>query len=146
MPFEKGNTHGKVKKKGNKTWRPARMLDVRDKDPDFRYRWCDKDDGRMSRKLAEGWEYVSSESGISGEHDKRPVNVDGGAPVTGGLNEYRELVLMALPEELGKARDKWITKRTEQQTAALQHMDRDIARTVGPAAKIYGEINVKGND
>lgn len=120
------------------------MLDVLDKNKAFRYRWVNKDDARIAKKMAEGWVHVNKESGISGEQVK-PGKTEDGKPLTSGLQEYRELVLMALPEELGKARDEWVKKRTEQQTAALQHMDRDIKRNVGPAAGTYGKIQIKGD-
>jgi len=103
-------------KKGHATWKPAQKLQVHDRKPGFRYRWREDDPQNLQRAIAEGWQFVNPITGIPGEHDEPG---DGQKSLTSNT-EYRELRLMALPEEVAQARDEYFRERTDQQTAGLK--------------------------
>lgn len=126
-------------KKGTRSWKPAAMLDVRDKAPGFRYRWTDKDRANLDRKQAEGWVYASDLTGAAAEH-AHPGKTGDGKPLT-TTPEYRELVLMALPEELGEARDRYFNERTDQQERGIKRdLDKNLSREGGERARSYGKV------
>lgn len=112
------NTPETKVKKGKPTWQPAQRLSMGKKSKNFRYRWCDSDSQNIEQKRAEGWEFVNGETGIPGEHD-HPQGVGDGKPLD-STKTYRELVAMALPEELGEARDEWVNERTRKQTRSIK--------------------------
>lgn len=125
-------------KKGKKTWAPAQALEVK-KVPGFRLRWTDKDPKVTQRKMAEGWVEVHPDQGIRAEHE-HPGDVPSGKPVT-SVTEYRELHLMALPEDVAKAREAYFTDRTNAQSAGLvRNLKKDVAE--GGDAEVYGKITI----
>lgn len=133
----------KSTKKGKKSWAPAQKLQVLNKSKDFRYRWRDNDQANLERAKAEGWVFVNKETGIPGEHD-HPQGTEDGIPLS-DAKTYRELALMALPEEDGKARDEYFSKLTDKQTVGLKdQLDRNLDNEAGKArserAKSYGSI------
>lgn len=103
-------------KKGRSTWSPAQKLQVHDKKPGFRYRWRENDPQNIQRALSEGWEFVNPITGIPGEH----FDPEDAQKSLTSNTEYRELKLMALPEEVAQARDEFFRERTDLQTAGLK--------------------------
>lgn len=135
-----------AQKKGRKSWSPAQKLAITDQDPGFRYRWCEKDQANLDKKLAEGWAFVDPTKGLKADH-LRPEHVSDGKPQQ-GAKEYRELVLMALPEEVAQARDRYFQDRTDQQTlglnAELRRDLKDAARKHGvESAEVYGKTVIE---
>lgn len=106
-------------KKGKPTWKPADKLTVHGT-PGFRQRWVVKDSANIDKKLAEGWAMASPTAGLRPVH-VRPETVQDGEPQT-STTEYRELVLMEMPEELAQARTEYFREKTRQQTAGLKGM------------------------
>lgn len=106
----------KQEKKGKASWKPAQKLDVRNKDPNFRYRFRDKDPQNIQRALAEGWEFVNPITGIPGEH----IDPEDSQKDLTSTTEYRELTLMALPEDIAQARDEHFQELTRRQTVGLK--------------------------
>lgn len=127
-------------KKGKPTWKPAAMLDIPDRMPGYRLKWCNNDRMNIQRLRAEGWETASSIHGLNVEHD-HPEKTGDGHSLT-SVTEYRELVLMALPEELGEARDRYFNEKADLQTAGLK---RDLEKEVGKegAAEVHGKIVIE---
>jgi hypothetical protein len=130
-----------VVKKGKRTWKPAKVLDIRVPDEvkkNFALRWRDKDSQNIQRALAEGWHFFDPSKGLRGiEHDHSSTSVP----------EYRELVLMALPREDKLARDEYINARTDRQTNALKHrlqedLDTAAKREGGYKTKAEGRIEI----
>jgi hypothetical protein len=130
------------RKKGKPTWKPAAMLDVVDKKKGFRMRWASNDPLNLQRKKAEGWVMANKETGIDAEHEHPEKTGDGHSMTS--VTEYRDLVLMALPEELGKARDEYIEERTELQTMNLKrNLEDDLKNKKGKSADTYGKIVIE---
>lgn len=128
------------RKKGNPTWAPASKLDMSNKDPKFRYRWVDRDSQNIEKKEAEGWRFVNKETGIPGEHD-RPDLVEDGNPLD-STKTYRELVAMALPEEIGEARDAWVESQTRKQTISIKdRLQKEVAQ--GGNAEVHGKLVIE---
>jgi hypothetical protein len=130
-----------VVKKGKKTWKPAKVLDVRIPDEmrkKLRPRWRDKDSQNIQRAIAEGWQFLDPLKGLSGvEHDHSSTSVP----------EYRELVLMGLPEEDAEARDDWVEERTQTQTLGLKNrlqkdLDDSAKRKGGFRTSASGRIEI----
>ena len=119
-------------KKGKPSWAPARMLDLHKKIDGFRYRWCDTDPGNLTKKQAEGWIFVNRETGHPVEHDD-PNLMHGGTAPDGSLR-YRDLVVMALPEELGQARDEFYQEITDNAVKQVNENAAANIEKVGPLA------------
>lgn len=117
-------------KKGHSTWKPQSRLTVANKKPGFRYRFVDKDEMNIQRKLAEGWRFVNTSTGIPGEH-VRPNVVGDDNPMDGAMT-YRESVVMALPEETAKQRDAWVAERTDaQERDIVKNLKHEVERAGG---------------
>lgn len=123
---------GRPPKKGKPSWKPASQLDVVNKPKDHRLKWVDKTDGmNIARHRAEGWVMVDPNQGITAEH-AAPEGVNDGHSLT-STTEHREMILMALPEELGKARDEYIAEQTRQQTVGVGKQSAQGNLNVTPA-------------
>lgn len=128
-------------KKGSSTWKPAQKLEVKGKHPDFRYRWRENDRQNIQKALSEGWVFVNPITGIPGDHSDPG---DGQKSLTSNT-EYRELKLMALPEEVAQARDKYFRERTDEQTAGLKDnlqsdLDKEAQQQGGFRTSATGSI------
>lgn len=124
-------------KKGRPAWKPASTLDVIQKSEDFRYRWTDRDPGNLDRKIAEGWVFVNKETGIPGEHE-HPERVADGMPLD-TTKTFRELVVMAMPEETAQERDAYYREQTRKQTVGLKDV---LKRDLSEAAERSGSSQV----
>lgn len=134
----------RTKKKGNISWNPAQKLAVKNKDPNFVYRWCWNDPQNIETKLDEGWIKVDKVKGIRAEHD-HPHEIGDGIPLD-STKTYRELVLMALPLERKEARDRWVQERTDQQTRGIKReLDSNLrGHPQAPAdASTYGRVIIE---
>lgn len=131
-----------VRKKGKPSWRPAAKLQLIDKKPGFRYRWCEQDPDNLERKKAEGWVFAHELHGMDAEPEP---GVDA-APVK-GAKTHRELVLMALPEDMAKARAEYFEEQTKRQTTGtkelLEEQMRNNPKRKGASAHASGEIRIE---
>lgn len=130
-------------KKGRTSWKPAQLLTVRNKTPGFRYRWVTNDVDNLRKKGEEGWIKVGSTMGLKGDHERPDNTIDGG-PMCSDATEYRESILMALPEELGIARDEYHENKVREQShqkmrGELESGMSDIG-SPGHSPKLHGGI------
>lgn len=124
-------------KKGNRSWTPAAPLAIRSKDPASRLRWVHTDPANMLKKRAEGWEAASRHDAV---HD-RPNGVDSGAGAPAGVLEYRDMVLMKMPEEMARERESYYREVSQQQLSGLTaRAKNDIRAKTG--ALVDGEIKI----
>lgn len=134
-------------KKGRASWRPARKLDALGKDPGFRYRYVSTDYANLQKKLSEGWQFVNTSTGVPGKHNPTAREISDGKQLD-TVQKYRELVLMALPEDLAKERDAYHAGKTSNRSQALeQRLQRDLdkaARDLGSThvAQAHGSIKI----
>lgn len=119
-------------KMGKPSWKPARMLDVEFDTPGYRKRWVDNDPANIRRKQAEGWVFVNKETGFPAEH-KDPGLVHGGAPLDSSI-QYRDVVLMALPEDTAQARDEYYAEINKRQLEGVNETAAANMQSVGPMA------------
>ena len=124
------------------SWKPAQMLTVKNKHPEYRYRWRDKDRQNIQKAEAEGWIHVNPITGLPGDHEN-PGDQESMTSTT----EYRELTLMALPEETAQARDEYFQERTDSQTRGLKRQfQRDLAEQAekqgADVPETYGKITI----
>lgn len=113
-------------------WAPASLLDsITGLDrKHWRYKWCDKDQANLSKKQAEGWEFCSQLKGDKVEHE-RPGTMIEGSEMTPSMTEYRDLVLMKMPEEMAKARDEYYAQRTKEHASNPSDKLRSDATAMG---------------
>lgn len=105
-------------KKGKPSWKPAARLPVRNAPEGYRLRWVHKEPANLARKAAEDWIPATSINGFKAEHIA-PELVQDGKSLTSAV-EYRDLVLMALPEERAQERDGYYAEQTRKQTVGLK--------------------------
>ena len=124
-----------VVKKGHTSWKPAAMLDVRHKDPDYTYRWISKDSANVSKKLAEGWALDDK------RNDVRPNTVESGSGV-GATTEYRDAILARIPNAVAVERNAYYRNIAEEQ---VRNMKRELASKMarGGAAQPTGKIVIE---
>lgn len=126
-----------VTKKGNASWQRARFLQVKNKDPNFTYRWVNMNEENIEKKLDEGWDFVDSKK------DKVSVKKADGLDV-GASNDTRiksrGAVLMKMPMDLKKARDAFHAEEVKRSVESLaQEASQGIKAQGG---KPYGHIKI----
>lgn len=109
-------------KKGKPSWDVASTLLVYNQrgnmfsegDDGFVYRWEENDPHKIMLQKSRGWEIVSdvATTGISRGADAD--SVEDGKQLT-SVNEYRELVLMRLPEEQAADRRQYMQDKADRQ-------------------------------
>lgn len=131
-------------KKGRPSWRPAARLDVTGKRPGYETRWVDKEAANYQRKHAEGWRPVNGTLGSHAKHDHPNLTGDGKA--LGSTVEYRDMVLMEIPEEQYQEHRAYYAEQTRLQTVGLKAKaeQENAANAKGrAAAHIYGKITIE---
>ncbi len=118
----------KPKKKGKPSWRPQRGLVLTGVPDGYRPRWVLNDQLNIERKLDQGWEFISRAKGDKAEHSPQEW-VGDGKPLD-SMRRYREFVAMALPEELGQARDEYHQEQNRQQVRGIK---RDLQKDMDEA-------------
>lgn len=115
------NKDEQVKKGRSLSWKPAKKLgDIKNVPEGHTARWCDKDPANIDKKLQEGWEFINKTTAPSVVHeseDKTREVVDSNYDLDSAIT-YRELVGMALPDDLKEARAKYFEQRTIDATKA----------------------------
>lgn len=112
----------KSKKKGRPSWDEASTLLVYNKagdmfekgDDGFRYRWETDDPHRIQIQKARGWEIVSDMATTGVSRGAEADSIDDGKQMT-SVNQYKELVLMRLPEEDAKEREQYMQEKSDRQ-------------------------------
>lgn len=124
-------------KTGKSSWKPASVTEVTNKDPDKRYRWVNKLQDNVAKKMQEGWTYATS--GLADEE-----RIEHGKSLTTTLEKH-DVVLMTLPEESdtgqdAKSRDRWLDEKNERRIAGLtSHLKKDLGKE---GASTHGEITI----
>lgn len=103
-------------KKGRKVeFKPAKTLDFLHGPEAHRKRWCNNDEANIQRKLAEGWIPLNKVTAPSSGLNRKMANAseDGASMSTAPI--YREMVGMALPDDLAQSRDEYYRRKSEEQ-------------------------------
>jgi hypothetical protein len=128
------------KKKGNRSWKPSKMLQVLGKKAGFVYRWCDSDAARLQRHQSNGWIPASKITG----HSKTEHTATDKSEQT-SITEYRELVLHAMPAEEYEEHREYYREQNDQGLKALRRQlekDLDSVRP-GLGSKVTGKIIIE---
>ena len=131
-------------KKGRKSWKPADRLRVDGKIPGYVLRWVDKESGNYAKRVGDGYVPISGVTGAKVKHDN-PDLVGDGKPIT-SLTEYRNMELMAIPEEDWLAHREYFAEETRKQTASLRkRAEQDNASNAkgGDPARVYGKTIIE---
>lgn len=131
-------------KKGNASWKPSgTRLDVRNKKEGYRYRWVRSRDDQpnVDKKLEEGWSPVNKTTGAPVEHDVA-LGVQDGKPM-GDVTTYRESILMAMPEETAKARDRYFQDQTDKSERVIKRTLEEELTKKDPRARTHGKIVIE---
>lgn len=127
----------KVAKKGSRSWAPAAPLGIKAKDPSNRLRWVHAEPANMLKKRAEGWEQANVGDAV---HD-RPNGVESGSGTPAGVLEYRDMVLMKMPEEMAREREAYYRNASQEQVSGLKtRAKRDIRAKTG--VTVEGDITI----
>lgn len=128
------------KKKGNKSWRPAKMLQVKGKKDGYVYRWCDKDVARLQRHQSNGWVPVSKITGHSKTEHTAPDKSE-----QTSITEYRELILQAMPADEYEEHRAYYREQNEQGLKALRRqLDKELESVrPGLSSKLTGKIIIE---
>lgn len=122
-------------------WKPSRVLEIPAhlKKKGFTYRWASKNMvGRIQKLLSEGW--VVDEDLSKAMSQSVPKTILDGSPLDGTV-QRRELIVMRIPDELAKARNKYYADKA---SGAAAQPDKDLT-AIGkhPQTRkdlIYGEV------
>lgn len=117
------------------SWKPATLLDIPKhlKDPDFVYRFCDKNrDGNIDKKIAEGWE-IDKELSRKMRQGRPTLDDGAGLDTTLGI---RELIVMRMPVETAEARRKYYAEKTE---GAMKKQVDQLKKDLKDAAGEYDD-------
>ena len=126
---------------GNTPWKPATPLDY-PTPPGFRDRYCVQTPENIQKKESEGWFIVKDKRGKP-VVDSKKTAIDG-KPLDDTVT-YRSLILMRIPEETAKARDKYYADlNNAKQGANAERFEADTAgESAGyPGAGAYGNVTV----
>lgn len=126
-------------KKGRRSWAPADILQIRDLDDKYRYKWANSDPANIQRLIAEGWEVCS---GVSGDKSRRADenSVHDGVRLS-SVDSYRELVKLRIPKELAEERNAYFREQAQQQVMGLKAKTKeDMANATGGRAGVRGSI------
>jgi hypothetical protein len=123
-------------KKGVKSWTPAAVTDVTNKEAGYRYRWVNKDPDNLAKKKAEHWEYVDSATDSANAPAPR---MEDGSPMTSVVDK-RDVVLMRIPEEFAQGRDAYMNNKADSRIAAVTKQTKaDLAKE---GAEMHGDITI----
>ena len=126
------------KRKGNRSWVPAAPLAIKSADPEYRLKWVHSDPANVMRKRAEG--FVNAEPGDA-THD-RPPGVESGTGRHGSVTQYRDMVLMKIPEEMALARaDYYETAAKKQLNGVKTRSKQDLRDKTG--VTVTGDITIE---
>lgn len=123
-------------KKGVKSWTPAAVTDVTNKEEGYRYRWVNKDPDNLAKKKAEHWEYVDSTS----DSATAPGVRMGDENNLTSVYEKRDVVLMRIPEEIAQGRDEYMNKKADSRIAAVTKQTKADLEKEG--AVMHGDITI----
>lgn len=125
-------------KKGNSSWQPANITDVRDKEDGYRYRWVNKNPDNMAKKAAEGWEIVN---GLQADKTtpEGELRINDGKALT-STREKRDVILQRMPEEIALQRDAYYDKENDRRISGLTaHIKKEVGDVGG---NTHGEITI----
>lgn len=125
-------TEEKPVKKGRKVeFKPAKSLAHLKGPEGHKVRWCLNDEANLQRKEAEGWIPINKTTAPSASHSRKTANaVEDGVPQSSSI-AYREMVGMALPEDMLEARTDYYKRKSEQQVRGRikgEGAKRDLAK------------------
>ena len=121
----------------NSSWKPASYIHIPEnlKKPGFRYRACNTEKtGNIDKKIAEGWE-IDTE--LTQKMRRTPTLQDGQNLDT--TMKIRELVIMRMPEELAKQRDKYYSDLSSRARNNIASKFKKDASDLNDGAGAYGE-------
>lgn len=147
----------KPKKKGRPSWDEASTLLVYDKNGDmfsagadgFRYRWEVNDPHRIQIQKARGWEVVSDTASTGVNRGAEADAIDDGKQMT-SVNEYKELVLMRITEDLAQERADYMQEKADRQmqivtgggTAGHDQLDDARQKTGGKVQPTRTDVRI----
>jgi hypothetical protein len=137
-PVSKGKKAKVEKRKGNRSWVPAAPLAIKSADKDYRLKWVYADAANVMRKRAEG--FVNAEPGDA-THD-RPPGVESGTGRHGSVTQYRDMVLMKIPEEMALARAEFYEEAAKRQLHGVKSRSKqDLRDKTG--VTVTGDITIE---
>jgi len=122
-------------REGSQPWKPASLLHVANKDPNFTYKWCRRD--LMDKRIAEGWETVQAASGVNAPD----FTLADGRRLT-SLVVKRNLILCRMPKDLAKSRSQYYQKLADDNMSQGVEQFKRGTKLPGYDATAYGKIEI----
>lgn len=121
---------GKPWNSTDNVWAPD-VFKLPKKHKGFRTRFCDPDPQNIEKKLSEGWVFANCV-----DYGMSPKDEDG------HLVEARDMILMELPEHLGKQRDKYHADLTAKRTLSNKELTDAARRAEAESGEAAGSTIV----
>jgi len=115
------------------SWKPASVLTVTDKDPNYSYRWCRKD--IIDKKMAEGWQVINKSTG---DKIDAPVHTFMDGSQDDSTVQKRELILCRMPKEVAKARNDYYSAMVNDPDELRKQFAQNIGTEKG--SYTYGRV------
>jgi len=126
-----------VTKKGNTKWKPANILELKNKDPNYAYKWAKRDESNIQRYEEEGWEVVDSKT--DSVKSIRANGIDNGAQ-TDTTIKSREFILIRTPNENAEARRNYYKSIGDEMITAIKTTAENAIHSDG--GKVYGRMKI----
>ena len=124
------------KKVGAKSWRPASVLDVVGKDPNYTYRFANTSmDGRVEKLQSEGWERCTTET------INLPNKTITDGSKMGSEHRIRELILLRMPKDLAKSRNEYFQSQQVTQESIKHKLSSELGSD-GTNQMVYGKVEI----
>lgn len=128
-------------KKGVKSWTPANVSEVNNKEPGFRYRWARKDKDNVAKKQMENWEIVNAVNAPVTQAEAGYGRINDGTPLT-STQERSDAILMRIPEETAELRDDYYNNESSRRVQGLTaHLKKEMGAKASNAP-VHGEIKI----
>jgi hypothetical protein len=130
-----------TKKQLSKPWEPVSLLSVPKKfqNPNFRYRWCNKDKpGNIRKKESEGWEVDYEVTRLMKKHMKSMNQTTADGKSIDSTLQVRELIWMRMPKEMAEARNKYWQDKANNPVKNEEKSFKGKMAAMG--AETYGSI------
>lgn len=117
------------------SWKPASLLDVQGKDPNYTYRWVSKSKIDSGKATAEGWEVVKTST--TGPKAPAKDSTKDGSPLDTTV-QRREMILCRMPLEMKEARAKYYQDRAAENAIRSADETRRLGNSYGKGIENEG--------
>ena len=127
-----------VTKKGKTTWKPANIMGLTNKDPNYSYKWAEATGQNIQRYIAEGWEVVDRTTDKVNALSSNTMDFGSQQDTT---IRSREMILIRTPRENAEARKEYYANEMNETIKAIKTNAETGLNSAG-AVKPYGKFTI----